>query len=219
MVAGGQKVRAAALTRVAREGGRRGSRRASARSTAATCRHLLGTRGRNEPSKNSSLGVTARQRRCDRQNLVHPWRRPRAFSRKNPLHVYAEVDAALGQGKRQELVAHMGLSALCPSPRCHQAKAQEILGKAARSHLTSRMTTSCPAIATASPGPCVRSARARGDRWESVPREGSASSSPTILKLCSRPSSRRRLTVMPKDAVLLSSEVLTTSALARRAPQ
>ena len=31
--------------------------------------------------------------------------------------------------RRQELVAHMGLSALCPSPRCHQAKAQEILAR------------------------------------------------------------------------------------------
>jgi hypothetical protein len=27
----------------------------------------------------------------------HPWPRPRAFSRENPLHVHAEVDAALGQ--------------------------------------------------------------------------------------------------------------------------
>ena len=81
------------------------------------------------------------------------------------------------------------------------------------------MMASCPAIATASPGPCVSGARAKGDRWERVPRDGSASSSPTILKLCSRPSSRRRVTVKPKDALLLSSEVLTTSALARRAPQ
>jgi hypothetical protein len=81
------------------------------------------------------------------------------------------------------------------------------------------MMASCPAIATASPGPCVSSARAKGDRWESVPRDGSASSSPKILKLCSRPSSRRSLTVKPKDVLLLSSDVLTTSALARRAPQ
>jgi hypothetical protein len=63
----------------------------------------------------------------------HPWPRPRTFSRENPLHAHAEVDAALGQKNRQELVAHMGLSAPCPSPRCHQAKAHEILGKAARS--------------------------------------------------------------------------------------
>jgi hypothetical protein len=51
-----------------------------------------------------------------------------------------------------------------------------------------------------------------------VPRDGSASSSPTILKLCSRPLSLRRLTVMPKDAVLLSAGGLTTSALAPRPP-
>src|ERR1700733_12597793 len=70
------------------------------------------------------------------------------------------------------------------------------------SHRTSRMMASCPAIATASPGPCVSSARAKGDRWESVPRDGSASSSPTILKLCSRPSSRRSVTVMPKDGTV-----------------
>jgi hypothetical protein len=37
------------------------------------------------------------------------------------------------------------------------------------------------------------------------------------LKLCSRPSSRRSVTDMPKDALLLSSEALTTSVLARRA--
>jgi hypothetical protein len=51
-------------------------------------------------------------------------------SRKNPLHVYAEVDAALGQRKRQELVTHVRLSTLCPSPRCHQAKAVDF-GEAA----------------------------------------------------------------------------------------
>ena len=56
---------------------------------------------------------------------------------RNPLHVHAEVHAALGQKNRQDLVAHMGLSALCPPPRYHQAKAQEIFGKAARS-LTAR---------------------------------------------------------------------------------
>ena len=50
-----------------------------------------------------------------------------------------------------------------------------------------------------------------------MPRAGSASSSPTILKLCSRPSTLRRLMVMPKDEVLLSAGGLMTSALARRA--
>jgi hypothetical protein len=35
-----------------------------------------------------------------------PWRRPRTFCRKYPLHFNAEVDAALGQRKRQQLIAH-----------------------------------------------------------------------------------------------------------------
>jgi hypothetical protein len=48
---------------------------------------------------------------------------------------------------------------------------------------------------------------------------GSASSSPPNLKLCSRPSSLRRVTVVPKDALLLSAGGLTNSALARRALQ
>ena len=36
--------------------------------------------------------------------------------RKNPLHVHAQVDAALGQGKRQQLIAYATLSLLQPSP-------------------------------------------------------------------------------------------------------
>ena len=59
-------------------------------------RHLVWTLGRNEAGKNSSLGMTVRERRHDGQDPVHPWRRPRAFGRKNPLHVHTEVDAALG---------------------------------------------------------------------------------------------------------------------------
>src|SRR6202042_709001 len=86
-------------------------------------------------------------------------------------------------------------------------------------HRTSRMTASLLANTTVSPGPCVSTARASGDTYDTVPREGSASSSPTILKICSRPSSLRRVTVIPKDALLLSSEGLTISALARRARQ
>jgi hypothetical protein len=50
-------------------------------------------------------------------------------------------------------------------------------------------------------------------------REGSASSSPTILKLCSRPSFLRRVTVVPKDAWPRAGSGLTTSALVRRARQ
>ena len=50
---------------------------------------------------NGSFGMTVRQSRGDRQDPVHPWRRPRTFGRKNPLHVHAQMDAALGQGKRQ----------------------------------------------------------------------------------------------------------------------
>jgi hypothetical protein len=42
----------------------------------------------------------------DRQNPVHPGCWPRTVGRKNPLHIYAEVNAALGQRKRQELIAH-----------------------------------------------------------------------------------------------------------------
>jgi hypothetical protein len=37
--------------------------------------------------------------------------------RKNPLHIHAQVDAALGQGKRQQLIAHPTFSLLQPSPR------------------------------------------------------------------------------------------------------
>jgi hypothetical protein len=47
-------------------------------------------------------------------------------NRKNPLHVYAEVDAVLGQGKRQEPVAPYRAQRSMPTPSCRQAKAQEI---------------------------------------------------------------------------------------------
>jgi hypothetical protein len=42
-----------------------------------------------------------------------------------------------------------------------------------------------------------------GDTYDTVPREGSASSSPTILKICSRPSSLRRVTVISRGGVAL----------------
>jgi hypothetical protein len=43
------------------------------------------TSGRRE-----SGGLTARERCCDGQDPVLPWRRPRTFGRKNPLHIYAQ---------------------------------------------------------------------------------------------------------------------------------
>ena len=50
-------------------------------------------------------------------NTFHPGRRPRSIIRKNPLHVHTHMDAAFGQGKRQQLVTHVKPShALQPSP-------------------------------------------------------------------------------------------------------
>jgi hypothetical protein len=115
----------------------------------------------------------------------------------------------LGQGPSAEKIRCMSTQRWTPR------SVKEEAGADRSPHL--RDDASWPAIETASQTPCVSSARARGDTWESVPRDGSASSSPTILKLCSRPSSRRSVTDMPKDALLLSSEALTTSVLARRA--
>ena len=74
----------------------------------------------------------------------------------------------------------------------------EMIDSSVRFYRTSSITASWPAISTVSPGPCVRTARASGDTYDTVPREGSASSSPTILKLCSWPSFLRRVTVVPK---------------------
>ena len=55
--------------------------------------------------------------------------------------------------------------------------------------------------------PQVRTARASGETYDTVPRDGSASSSPTMRNVCSRPSSLRTVTVMPKE---------TTPAVGRR---
>jgi hypothetical protein len=50
--------------------------------------HLAGTHGRNEKGgENGSLGMAVRQRRFNRQYLLHPCRRPRTFGRKNPPHI------------------------------------------------------------------------------------------------------------------------------------
>ena len=70
---------------------------------------------------------------------------------------------------------------------------------------------------TASPGRQVRTARARGETYDTVPCDGLASSSPTIRKVCSRPSSRRSVTVMPNDTVSASADGWTISRA--RAPR
>src|SRR6202162_4657121 len=50
---------------------------------------------------------------------------------------------------------------------------------------------------TTSPSFLPVRARATGDTYEIVPRDGSASSSPTMRYVCRRPSSRRMVTVQP----------------------
>jgi hypothetical protein len=109
---GGKAPQAVALTPEAEDPRVRGWRRASVCSSAATCLAFVWTLGGNEAGENCSFGMTARERIRNRQDPVHPWRRPRAFGRKNPLHVDAQVDAALGQRKRQQLITHATLSLL-----------------------------------------------------------------------------------------------------------
>ena len=62
-------------------------------------------------------------------------------------------------------------------------------------------------------------ARAKGEACDSVPCDGSASSSPTIRKVCFRPSSRRMVTMEPKRTSAVSSGSGTTCAVDRRALQ
>jgi len=62
-------------------------------------------------------------------------------------------------------------------------------------------------------------ALARGETYEIDPLAGSASSSPTIRKVCSRPSSRTMVTVAPNRTSEMSPEAGTSCALARRALQ
>ncbi len=52
--------------------------------------------------------MAARERHDYRQNLVHPWGRPRTVGGKKALHVHTEMDAALGQRNREQVVAHQG---------------------------------------------------------------------------------------------------------------
>jgi hypothetical protein len=73
---------------------------------------MPGIFARNEAGEDGSFGMTVCERRHDRQHPVHPWRGPRTFGRKNPLHIHAEMDAALGQWKRQQLIAHATLTLL-----------------------------------------------------------------------------------------------------------
>jgi hypothetical protein len=81
--------------------GARGSQRASACSSAATCPAYGRDARGNEAGENRSFSRTCSRALCDGQDPVHPWRRLGTFGRKNPLHVHTQVEAALGQGKRQ----------------------------------------------------------------------------------------------------------------------
>jgi hypothetical protein len=50
---------------------------------------------------------------------------------KNPLHVYAEVDAALGQGKRQEFGRSCAAQHSMPNPALPPSQSAGDFGKAA----------------------------------------------------------------------------------------
>ena len=78
--------------------------------------------------------------------------------------------------------------------------------------------SSFPALIT-SPTAFPSIALARGETCEIDPLAGSASSSPTIRKVCSRPSSRTIVTVVPSRASEVSPEAGTSCALARRTLQ
>jgi len=60
--------------------------------------------GRDEPRKNRSFRFPSRQGYDRRQHTFHPWRFPKPFLGKNALHIDAKMDAALGQGQRQQSV-------------------------------------------------------------------------------------------------------------------
>src|ERR1700730_2715350 len=83
-----------------------------------------------------------------------------------------------------------------------------------------RMISASPApAATTSPTRFPNLARASGETCEIEPCAGSASSSPTIRKVCSRPSSRTIVTRLPNRTSECSSGAGTTRAVARRAVQ
>ena len=95
-------------------------------------------------------------------------------------------------------------------------------GAAARQRRSPTMdvisASSFPAVIT-SPTAFPSIALARGETCEIDPLAGSASSSPTIRKVCSRPSSRTIVTVPSNRTSEVSPEVGTSCALARRALQ
>jgi hypothetical protein len=82
-----------------------------------------------------------------------------------------------------------------------------------------RICASPSPIRITSPTPLPNRARANGATWEIVPCRGSASSSPTIRKVCRRSSSRTIVTVWPKRMRELSDGSGITIALLRRAVQ
>jgi hypothetical protein len=60
-----------------------------------------GALGWNEPGEDSSLRVVTCKCDDDKENPLHPRRRPRTLRRKDALHIDAKMDAAVSQGKRQ----------------------------------------------------------------------------------------------------------------------
>src|SRR6185312_51699 len=51
----------------------------------------------NEPGKHRSFRKTACYLLHDRQHTIEPWRRPRAISRKEELHIHADVDGPFSE--------------------------------------------------------------------------------------------------------------------------
>ncbi len=140
-----------------------------------------------------------------------------AYARQRPSEGHSSQGALSRQSRRGHHAANRGRVPL-PAARRSDSESQEGFSWI-RYYRTSSIMASSPAISTVSPGPCVRTARASGETQDTEPREGSASSSPTILKLCSRPSFLRRVTVVPNGAWPRAGSGLTTSALARRTRQ
>ena len=77
-------------------------------------RHLGPVRsGRNEAGKNSSFGMTVRERRHDGQDPVHPWRRPRPSAEKMPPYPHAAagmLGSRLGEEATADRPCHARLS-------------------------------------------------------------------------------------------------------------
>jgi hypothetical protein len=83
-------------------------------------------------------------------------------------------------------------------------------------HLIDIISASSFPVLTTSPTPFPNIERAKGEACEMDPLAGSASSSPTIRKVCSRPSLRTIVTVVPKRTSEMSTGDGRTRALARR---